>query len=248
LGFSYSAVQTKGKLWLYAVASLATRGPALAGIIIKALTHTQPRQEQRAVFWMAFFIAWVVSAIVWLAYLTLIATNPLSSGVVVFSLIVVISVALVISMAYSHIPAAKSYLSSLIRLRGVWGWAFMALVLYPMMFLLLIPVNHFLGRQPITDYPLPTFDFSLTSLIAVQFLYQFFFFNATGEELGWRGFAFPRLQIHTSPLIASLILAFFWVPWHLFLWRAQGAPLNNWNFWVNNGSMIILSSIITGWF
>jgi membrane protease YdiL (CAAX protease family) len=248
IGFSYSAAQTKGILWLYPVASFATCGPALAGIIITALTHTQPRQGKRAVFWVAFFVAWIVSAFVWLAYLTLIATIPLSSGVVVFSLIVVIPVAFVISMAYSRIPAVKSYLSSLIRLRDVWGWAFAALVLYPMMFLLLIPVNHFLGRQPITDYPLPTFDFSLAGLIAVRFLYQFLFFNATGEEVGWRGFAFPRLQIHTSPLIASLILAFFWVPWHLFLWQSQGAPLNNWNFWVNNGSMIILSSIITGWF
>jgi len=247
LGFSYSAAQIKSILWLYPVASLATCGPALAGIIITALTRTQPRQGTRIVFWIAFFVAWVVSALVWLAYLALFSATPFSPGVVVFSLVMVIPVAFVISMAYSRIPAVKSYLSSLIRLRGVWGWALLALVFYPAMVLLLIPVNHFLGRQPITDYPLPTFDLSLIGLIAVRFLYQFFFFNATGEEVGWRGFAFPRLQAHTSPLIASLILAFFWVPWHLFLWRSQGAPLNTWSFWVNGGSMIILSSIITGW-
>ena len=78
--------------------------------------------------------------------------------------------------------------------------------------------------------------------------YQFLFFNATGEEVGWRGFALPRLQARTSPLNASLILAFFWVPWHFFLWRAQGQAVTTWSFWINNGSLIILSSIITAWF
>ncbi len=247
LGFSYSAAQTKRIFWLYPVASLATCGPALAGIIINALINTQPRQGTRKAFWIAFFVAWVVSALVWLAYLMLVATIPFSSGVVVFSLIVVIPVAFVIGMAYSRITAVKSYLSSLVRLRGVCGWALLALVLYPAMVLLLIAVNHFLGRQPITDYPLPAFDLSLTVLIAVRFLYQFLFFNATGEEAGWRGFALPRLQAHTSPLIASLILALFWVPWHFFLWQSQGSPVDTWSFWINNGSIIILSSIITGW-
>jgi membrane protease YdiL (CAAX protease family) len=247
LGFSYSAAQTKGMLWMYPLASLATCGPALAGIIITALITRQPRQGSRKVFWIAFFVAWVVATLVWLAYLTLSGTIPISPGVILFSLAMVIPVAFVISMAYSRLPAVKGYLSSLLRLRGVWGWALLALVFYPAMVLLLIPINHFLGRQPITDYSLPGFDVSLIGLIAVQFLYQFFFFNATGEEVGWRGFALSRLQASTNPLIASLILAFFWVPWHFFLWQSQGAPVNTWSFWVSNGSVIILSSIIIGW-
>jgi membrane protease YdiL (CAAX protease family) len=164
-----------------------------------------------------------------------------------FSLVVVIPVAFVINMAYSRIPEVKSYLSSLIRLRGMWRWALLALVFYPALVLLLIPIYNFLGRQPITGYPLPRFDLSLIGLIVVSFLYQFLFFNATGEEVGWRGFAFPRLQAQTSPLIASLIVAFFWIPWHFFVWQSQGSPVDTWSFWINNGSMIILSSIITGW-
>jgi hypothetical protein len=85
LGFSYSAAQIKGNLWLYPVASLATCGPALAGIIITTLTHTQPRQGTRKAFWIAFFVAWVVSTLVWLAFLTLFNNIPFSPGVVVFS-------------------------------------------------------------------------------------------------------------------------------------------------------------------
>jgi hypothetical protein len=36
-----------------------------------------------------------------------------------------------------------------------------------------------------------------------------------GEELGWRGYALPRLLKQFSPLIASLILGAIWGVWHL---------------------------------
>jgi membrane protease YdiL (CAAX protease family) len=253
LGFSYNASQVKGIFLLLPVASLATCGPALAGIIITATINTSPRQGSGRITWLAFLVAWVVVTPVWLAYLLLNNLAPFSAAVVVLSLFITIPVAFVISMAYSRLPAVRNYLSSLTRLRGAWGWSLLALVFYPALLLFSIPISKLLGRQPIATYQatnlFPEISLSLVGLIVVKFLYQFFFYNAIGEEVGWRGFALPRLQASTSPLIAALIIACFWIPWHFFLWQSQGQPVLTWDFWINTNSyLIILGSIITGWF
>jgi membrane protease YdiL (CAAX protease family) len=41
-------------------------------------------------------------------------------------------------------------------------------------------------------------------------------FFGFGEEVGWRGFALPRLQTgRRSSLVAAIILSLFWAGWHI---------------------------------
>lgn len=51
-------------------------------------------------------------------------------------------------------------------------------------------------------------------------------FDGLGEELGWRGFALPRLQARFSAFAASLILGLLWAAWHLPFASTFGTALN----------------------
>ena len=65
------------------------------------------------------------------------------------------------------------------------------------------------------------------SAVVVSFLFSIFPGSAVGEELGWRGFALPRLQARHSALAASLIVGAAWGIYHLplFLLGSPTRPL-----------------------
>ncbi|PGM72093.1 CPBP family intramembrane metalloprotease domain-containing protein, partial [Bacillus cereus] len=95
--------------------------------------------------------------------------------------------------------------------------------------LIVIPAAMFLGMV-ILNRGIPTFHdltsrFFITYLIS--FVVTFFLGGPLPEEIGWRGFALPRLQSKFGPLKATLLLAVLWAFWHLphFLTAAQrGGP------------------------
>jgi membrane protease YdiL (CAAX protease family) len=45
-----------------------------------------------------------------------------------------------------------------------------------------------------------------------------------GEEIGWRGFALPRLMTKMGPLAASAVVGVVWTLWHLPMLTLQGVP------------------------
>ncbi len=58
-------------------------------------------------------------------------------------------------------------------------------------------------------------------LIIVAFVYVLFL-SVLGEEIGWRGFALPRLQKRYSALTSSIIIGVVWGLWHLPLFFVKG--------------------------
>jgi len=62
------------------------------------------------------------------------------------------------------------------------------------------------------------------------------------EELGWRGFALPRLLKRVSPLAASLGVGALWAAWHIPLFMSGELP------WADAVALVVLSILFTAVF
>jgi membrane protease YdiL (CAAX protease family) len=69
--------------------------------------------------------------------------------------------------------------------------------------------------------------------------------DGLGEELGWRGFALPRLLSRQTPLVASLVLGAVWAAWHLPLVWTPGATLYQRPLWLLVADLMAKAMIFT---
>jgi uncharacterized protein len=81
---------------------------------------------------------------------------------------------------------------------------------------------------------------------AVAFLLYNFATFGIGEEIGWRGFALPRMQSQRSALASTMLLTLGWAGWHapLFLYRSGFTDMGpagsaGWLFSLLTGSVLL---------
>ena len=120
-----------------------------------------------------------------------------------------------IAIPVSYIPAALAVLaivvvgttqdkrrfrSSLTTLRFGWRWVAFALLL-PAIHLIGIAIGVAAGGS-VSLHP------EMLALLPLFLLTNF------GEEIGWRGYALPRLQERMSPLVAAILVGLVWAVFH----------------------------------
>jgi len=118
----------------------------------------------------------------------------------------------------------RSGVRALLRKALIWrvglGWYIAAIVLTEAVSLLTVGLSVVLGDGAPADIkPLPIDGLKIALFVMV-----------VGEEIGWRGFALPRLLERFRPLPASLLLGVLWAAWHLPTFFLQGTAQSHFPF------------------
>ncbi len=123
--------------------------------------------------------------------------------------------ALIVTGVSQHLPGIKHLLSGLIRYRVNWRWYAFALLVPLLMFMLAAILNFVIIREwpDWQDYGRMDNLFPGAGLGGTAVLH--FLMVWLGEEVGWRGFALPRLQLKYTPLRATFVLSVLWGCWHM---------------------------------
>jgi membrane protease YdiL (CAAX protease family) len=131
-------------------------------------------------------------------------------------------------------PGLKDLLGRLVRWRVGARWYAVALGLPLLLALTAWGLNLLLGAQTSVNFG----GLSVRNFVV--------FVLIVGEELGWRGYALPRLLAERSALAASLILGALWGAWHLPTFFVLGAPQYGLPF----SAFVLLTiaySVVIGW-
>lgn len=156
---------------------------------------------------------------------------------------------IVASLAYGR-QGLRELFGRLLRWRVGIQWYLIALFLPALITLLAITLNNLTGGITpdfsTAGFPFGPADTPLWQKILILFLIFTLGFDGLGEEIGWRGFALPKLLERYSPLISSLILGALWAVWHFPYALTEGtflsqAPLH-W-FFIN----LLAVSIVYTW-
>ncbi len=126
--------------------------------------------------------------------------------------------AMVVAFLLGGGKGLRDLLSPLLRWRVSVGWYLVALFLPPALFAGALLVGLRFG-VPSPDWSKVGPAFAPAIMLILYMLVNVW------EEIGWRGFALPRLQAQHNALLSSLVVGLLWCLWHLPLLLMRGNPL-----------------------
>ena len=163
--------------------------------------------------------------------------------------------ALVVTAVSGGRTQLKQLLSRLLRWRAGLHWYGLALLALPALTLLALTIEAIFSQRPLDLSQPPLFQMiplppeaagvSPWFFLLPIFLQQMLFSSPLGEEIGWRGFALPRLQAQFGPLVASLVIGLIWAIWHLPLTWIVGHPLADMPLTLHLAQMVVAALLFT---
>lgn len=145
------------------------------------------------------------------------------------------------AIAAAALIDGRSGVVQLLRMVLVWRvglrWYLLSLLGPLALFALAAWVNTLMGATAVGSLSLDWSEF--VSLLLLQIVGVF---AGAWEELGWRGYALPRMMSRLSPLAASLGLGVLWAIWHLPLFLAGDIP------WADAAFIVAVSVLFTAVF
>ncbi len=120
--------------------------------------------------------------------------------------------AIIVTALTKGTAGLKALLSRMVRWRVGLGWYAAALLLPVAVYVVAVSLSILLGARASTAE-----QFGSWYLIFPLFAYSLLFplSGAFGEELGWRGYALPRVQARLWALSAALVIGVIQTAWHL---------------------------------
>jgi membrane protease YdiL (CAAX protease family) len=174
-----------------------------------------------------------------LVFALLLASIPLAAAVPALGPFMLILLPALSAIIVSAITDGKAGVKALLGRLGIWRiglrWYIVALGLPAVIGLIAMWLAILLG-SPVIE----------RSSSAIFFLSPMLFILAIGEEVGWRGFALPRLLENHSAFSASLILGAAWAifHWPLFL-PGQMLAVEGTSILTHSPTVIVLAILYT---
>ena len=140
--------------------------------------------------------------------------------------------AVIVTRATHGKDGVRALFRRLTIFRVGFSWYLFAIFGLAVVYVVVILLHNLFGNLP----PLPILSNKLPSLsplqLALSIVPMFIVIGlVNGEELGWRGFALPRLQAKYNALTSSLILGTIWTIFHLPLFfTVTGSSQADWSF------------------
>lgn len=132
--------------------------------------------------------------------------------------------AIIVTLVLAGKRGVRELFTPLLRWRVSVVWYCVALFWQPVILLAAIGLDRLLGK------PAPDFGLVGPWFVAVPMFLTYLLSNLW-EEVGWRGFALPRLQARSSALLSSLIIGVLWGLWHLPLFLERNSPMSTFPFY-----------------